>query len=247
MKLRVKNIFAIVLSGVLMAPSVYAAVSLDRTRVVYEGDKNSLSLNISNDNKALPYLAQAWIEDSQGNKINSPLTVLPPVQRIEAGAKSQVKIQALPTIGQLPQDRESLFYFNLREIPPVSEKSNTLQIALQTRVKMFYRPSILLKQLESWPLAITLSKVGDRYQLNNPTPFYITIVDASREVKGNSVVGFEPVMVEPKSHVILKDSIATLGHSPVFTYINDYGARPKLQFNCSDNRCQVKATTDRGE
>ncbi|CAI1948935.1 Chaperone protein papD precursor [Serratia fonticola] len=247
MKLVMKNVGAIMLLGTLITPSVYAAVSLDRTRVVYEGDKKSLSLNISNDNKALPYLAQSWIEDAQGNKINSPLTVLPPVQRIEPGAKSQVKIQGLATINSLPQDRESLFYFNLREIPPVSDKPNTLQIALQTRIKMFYRPAPIVKELETWPQKLTLTKVGDRFQLNNPTAFFITIVDASRTVKGGSIAGFEPIMVEPQSHAIFKTSASTLGNTPVLTYINDYGARPKVQFNCSGSSCQVATITDRGE
>ncbi len=123
-----------------MAPySVYAAIALDRTRVVFDGSEKSVSLNISNENKQLPYLAQGWIEDDKGNKITSPLTVLPPVQRVEANAKSQVKVQGLPAVNGLPQDRESLFYFNLREIPPRSDKPNTLQVALQTRIKLFYR------------------------------------------------------------------------------------------------------------
>ena len=47
-----------------------------------------MSLSVSNQNKQLPYLAQGWLEDEQGNKIQSPLTVLPPVQRIEPGKPS---------------------------------------------------------------------------------------------------------------------------------------------------------------
>lgn len=90
---------------------------------------------------ALP--AQAWIENELAEKITSPMVVVPPIQRTEAGANSQVKIQGLPELAQLPQDRESLFYFNLREIPPRSDKPNTLQIALQTRVKLFYRPAAI--------------------------------------------------------------------------------------------------------
>ncbi|WP_227550703.1 fimbria/pilus periplasmic chaperone, partial [Klebsiella quasipneumoniae] len=46
----------------------------------------------------------------------------------------QVKVQGMPDINKLPADRESLFYFNVREIPPKSNKANTLQIALQTRI-----------------------------------------------------------------------------------------------------------------
>ncbi|MBP0644981.1 fimbria/pilus periplasmic chaperone, partial [Mycobacterium tuberculosis] len=84
-------------------------------------------------------LAQAWIEDPEGNKIESPLTALPPLQRVEPGAKSQIKIQVTGGTIPLAQDKEALYYFNLREIPPKSNKPNTLQIALQTRVKLFYR------------------------------------------------------------------------------------------------------------
>lgn len=82
-----------------------AAIALDRTRVIFDGGQQSVSLSVSNQNKQLPYLAQGWLEDEQGNKIQSPLTVLPPVQRIEPGKPSQVKIQALPAAKQLPQDR----------------------------------------------------------------------------------------------------------------------------------------------
>lgn len=57
----------------------------------------------------------------------------------------QVKIQGLPDIHKLPADRESIFYFNVREIPPKSNKANTLQIALQTRIKLFWRPKALKK------------------------------------------------------------------------------------------------------
>lgn len=96
--------------------SSQAAIALDRTRVVFDGGLQSVSLSVSNQNKQLPYLAQGWLEDEQGNKIQSPLTVLPPVQRIEPGKPSQVKIQALPAAKQLPRDRETLYYFNLREI-----------------------------------------------------------------------------------------------------------------------------------
>ncbi|MED5672825.1 fimbria/pilus periplasmic chaperone, partial [Enterobacter hormaechei] len=101
--------------------------SMDRTRIIFEGMQKSVSLNVANNNKQLPYLAQDWIENEKGEKITSPLIVLPPIQRIEPAKSSQVKIEALPAINSLPQDRESLFYFNLREIPPKSDKPNTLQ------------------------------------------------------------------------------------------------------------------------
>lgn len=62
----------------------------------------------------------------------------------------------------LPQDRESLFYFNLREIPPKSSKPNTLQLALQTRIKLFYRPAPLAVNPNDkpWQEKVTLTREG---------------------------------------------------------------------------------------
>lgn len=230
------------LAGVLGLQQAQAAIALDRTRVVFNGGEKSTSLTISNENKQLPYLAQGWVEDAQGNKITTPLTVLPPLQRLEPGAKSQIKVQALPAANLLVQDRETLFYFNLREIPPKSEKPNTLQLALQTRIKLFYRPKVLsnTEGAAPWQEQLTLTRQGDKYQVNNPTPYYITIVDASSKPGSASAKGFEPVMVAPKGKEMLNVGVAALGNAPVLTYVNDYGGRPQLQFNCGGAECKAK-------
>ncbi|MEA4425811.1 fimbria/pilus periplasmic chaperone [Klebsiella pneumoniae] len=229
------------LASVLGIQQAQAAIALDRTRVVFNGGDKSTSLSVSNENKQLPYLAQGWVEDAQGNKITTPLTVLPPLQRLEPGAKSQIKIQALPAANLLAQDRETLFYFNLREIPPKSEKPNTLQLALQTRIKLFYRPKALssTEGAAPWQEQLTLTKMGDKYQVNNPTPYYITIVDASNKPGAVSAKGFEPVMVAPKGKEMLNVGVSALGNAPVLTYVNDYGGRPQLQFNCSGVECKA--------
>ena len=239
----VVNMLTAALLGALTATSVHAAIALDRTRVVFEGSQNSVSLNISNENKQLPYLAQGWIEDEQGNKITGPLTVLPPVQRIEPGKPSQVKIQALPAAKMLKQDQETLYYFNLREIPPKSTKPNTLQIALQTRIKLFYRPAAIAIDKNGVPPQerLTLTKQGDKYVVNNPTPYYVTIVDASNTRDGLGVKGFQPLMVPPKGSLPLTVSAAAVGSNPVLTYVNDYGGRPKLSFSCNGSNCTVVA------
>ncbi|MGP2874830.1 fimbria/pilus periplasmic chaperone [Serratia ureilytica] len=228
------------LAGAL-APTAQAAIALDRTRVIFDGGVQSVSLSVSNQNKQLPYLAQGWLEDEQGNKIQSPLTVLPPVQRIEPGKPSQVKIQALLAAKMLPQDRETLYYFNLREIPPKSNKPNSLQIALQTRIKLFYRPAAIAPERNAapWQEQLTLSKQGDKYVVNNPTPYYVTLVDAASRKGVEGAKGFEPLMVPPKGSLPLTVSAGSVGNSPVLTYINDYGGRPQLSFSCAGAVCKV--------
>lgn len=231
--------------------NVNAAIGLDRTRVVFDGSKDAASMTITNNNTQLPYLAQGWIEDEQGNKITSPLIVLPPVQRLEPGKKSQVKVQALPAVKSLPQDRETVYYFNLREIPPRSDKANSLQIALQTRIKLFYRPASIVpsqqERSDPWQKQLILTREADDFQVNNPTPYYITLIDARSSKEGKTSPGFEPLMVPPKGTLKLGVSAAALGSKPWLTYVNDYGGRPALAFSCTGNTCKVDAnvsTTD---
>ncbi|TDN49462.1 chaperone protein PapD [Buttiauxella sp. JUb87] len=219
-----------------VVPTAHAAVSLDRTRVIFNGGDKSMTLNIANDNKQLPYLAQAWIEDAQQNKISTgPIVVTPPVQRLEPGAKSLLRLSTTPDISKLPQDRESVFYFSLREIPPRSEKANVLQIALQTRVKMFYRPDAVKARPNAvWQDKLVLTKESAGYKIENPTPYYVTVIGIGGNEKQAQEGKFESVMLAPMSTQNVK---ADTHASPYLAYINDYGGRPVLNFTCSGSRC----------
>lgn len=228
-----------------LSQNANAAVGLDRTRVIFDGGKDATSVNITNNNTQLPYLAQGWIENEEGQKITSPLIVLPPVQRLEPGKQSQLKVQALPAAKALPQDRESVYYFNLREIPPRSDKPNTLQIALQTRIKLFYRPQAIAPTQQDlsnpWQEKLTLTRAGDTYQVNNPTPYYVTLVDARSTKDGKTLPDFEPLMIPPKGSLTLGPTAKALGATPHLAYVNDYGGRPLIAFTCTGNTCKVNA------
>lgn len=65
------------LMGMAFTHQAVAAIALDRTRVIFNGAEKSISLNVSNQNKDLPYLAQGWMENENGERIESPLIVLP--------------------------------------------------------------------------------------------------------------------------------------------------------------------------
>lgn len=232
------------LSCCLVLSNIYsianAAVALDRTRAVFDGANKSISMTVKNNNDTLPYLAQGWIEDSSGKKITSPLIVLPPVQRLEPGKSSQIKVEALPAIKNLPQDRESLFYFNLREIPPKSDKPNTLQIALQTKIKLFYRPESITPsgQSEPWQEKMVLELRNGQVFAKNPTAYFIVITNVNSDDKTN-IQSFKPIMVAPFSQEDLGITSAQLGSKPILTYVNDYGGRPNLFFNCQNSTCNT--------
>ncbi|HDT2998748.1 fimbria/pilus periplasmic chaperone [Proteus faecis] len=229
----------------VISTSAQAALSLDRTRVIFEGDKKSVSLNVANTSEKLPYLAQAWIENDKGVKIQSPFVVVPPVQRVEPGKPTQVKIEAINVLQTLPQDRESIFYFNLREIPPKSEKANVLQLALQTKIKLFYRPEKLIMSgtdiiNNPWQEKVVLQENSSNYTIENPTPYYVTIVNIAKDEKSKTDPNFNPVMLAPFGKDTISVNPSVLGSKPVITYINDYGGRSQVSFSCVSNKCAVK-------
>jgi chaperone protein PapD len=241
MKTNFLMLFPLALSALVTINPASAAVALDRTRVIVDGGSTATTLNIRNDSKDLPYLAQGWIEDETGKKVQSPLLVVPPLQRMEPDSRGQLKVQPLPAAASLPQDRESLYYFNLREVPPKNDAPNSLQLALQTRVKLFYRPQGLkIDPTAPAPqLKLTLKKSGDSYVAVNPTPYYVTLAGAGKD-KTHNLDSFEPVMLAPKSEQPLKLSVAQVGNAPVLAYINDYGGRPKLKFTCQGQQCAAE-------
>ncbi|MCV5656029.1 fimbria/pilus periplasmic chaperone, partial [Escherichia coli] len=80
----------------------------------------------------------------------------------------------------LPKDRESVFWFNVLEVPPkpdaaTATNQSLLQLAFRTRIKLFYRPEGLKGNPSDAPLALKWSwaTAGGQtaLQVTNPTPY----------------------------------------------------------------------------
>lgn len=227
-----------VVSGLLFlfAGSAQAAISIDRTRVILLGDEKSSPVNVINHSKTLPYLAQTWLENEAGEKISSPLTALPPLQRVEKDSTVQIRVTPLAGAGSLPQDRESLFFFNLQEIPPKSDKPNAIQLALRIKVKVFYRPASLKPLAEKvWQEEIRLEPNSQGLTLVNPTPFFVILPEVM--VGKNSLLGEEEaVTLRPKSEVTLP-AVKPKPQKVALKFINDYGAYQPLTYSCTVTTC----------
>lgn len=86
---------------------------------------------------------------------------------------------------------------------------------------------------------IILHKTAQGYRVENPTPYYVTVIGIMAKAGDKIANEFDPVMVAPKSSAELKSGSFA---APVLTFINDYGGRPELTFSCSGDRCQFAKT-----
>lgn len=236
----------LVISAVISAGinAAHAGISLDRTRMVITEKDVSSSANLSNTSPDVPFLAQSWLEDAKGNKITSPILVLPALQRINGGQKGVIRITKTNGIDALPKDRESLFYLNVREIPPKPKKANVLQLSMQSRIKVFYRPTAVIpnRKGEVWQDKLVFKKEGNRLIADNPTPYFITMIGLTRgtEKGGERITTFPGMMIEPKStREIPVNSVNVTDF--VMMYVNDYGGHPEIRYHCSGTLCQSVA------
>lgn len=99
--------------------------------------------------------------------------------------------------------------------------------------------------MNPWQNDVTLSKLSDGWQVNNPTPYYVIFSDASASLNGKTAVGFTPLVIAPQSQQKMAVKVSELGNTPVLTYVNDYGARLPLIFDCSGNACVVNKEKSR--
>lgn len=220
----------------------HATVSPDRTRIIFNASAKSVSVRLTNQSKTDPYLAQSWIEDKEGKKTREFISPIPPLLRIEPDEQAQVRLMAQQNLSRLPADRESLFYYNMREIPPKAEQNNVMQIAMQSRLKLFWRPkAIELKEGQFVPLdKVVISRSSDGLQLKNSSPYYITVGYIG--LNGKTLLpGAESVMVEPFGQA--SQTLKNLPTEFQIGYVGDYGGLEMFKVSCNtvQTSCQSKS------
>lgn len=211
---------ALIASSVFfLSAQTYAGVGLDATRVVYPAGQKEASLGVRSLKETDSFLIQSWVENAEGNKVNS-FVITPPLFLMQGKKENTLRIVD-NTNGALPNDRESLFWLNVKAIPSMNksqELQNTLQFAITSRIKMFYRPSNIKMAPEDAPSKLTFSHQGSAIQVNNPTPYYLTLVS----IKANGTA-LKDNMVAPMSNLTLSPESSASSIS--YKTINDFGAQ----------------------
>ncbi|MBN6042998.1 fimbrial chaperone [Citrobacter sp. ku-bf4] len=218
---------------------VNASITMTGTRIIYNGAAKSTDVHLKNKD-AIPYVVQSWFDngnmaDGPEKSAQVPFIATPPAFRIQSGEGQIIRI--VYTQGkELPQDRESLVYFNFMQIPPTNagqsasqtEKQNSLLIMLRNRVKLFYRPAGLVGDPQKMLENLQVKRISGNKELTisikNNQPYFVTV--AALRPDGSSHIQ------HPKNDMISPFASETF-HFPRtadaqrvrITLINDQGAR----------------------
>jgi P pilus assembly chaperone PapD len=215
-----------------LSGAAHAAIDLGATRVIFNGEDKSASLSIKN-SATQPYVVQTWIEDgpdlSPLGSAHARLMVVPPLLRLDPGKETALRI--VRSKGALPEDKETVFWLDVQEVPPKPTEPNVLQLALRSRIKIFYRPIKLAGTLDSAFGALSWHVVAGAsgtkaLRVHNPSAYHVTFSKISAMVKGG-----QPVELDPKDSMVAPgtdlDIALPTGQAAVdsvsASYINDFG------------------------
>lgn len=161
-------------------------ISLGATRLIYPISAKQVSLPIINNSQKNRYLVNAWIDNENGEKTKD-LLMTPPLFVSEAGTENTFRI--IKVADNFPQNKESIYWVNVKTIPSVSkevlENSNVLQLAILSRIKLFIRPNNLPYVSEDALKNIKFHGTADGIEIENLSPYFISFVNI--KVDGESL------------------------------------------------------------
>lgn len=229
-----KNLRKYLLPLLLLSHACLAGMTIESSRVVFSASDRERSLMMANEN-SYPVLIQTWVDN--GNLKNTPETVdnvpvipLPGVFRLEPQEKKNLRLLAT----HLPQatDRESLYWLNVYEIPPVEAKLpanlSAVKVAVRLQLKLFFRPENLSpspdKVVEQQKIELQRVPGSLAIKIGNPTPYFATYSSLSLTGEGHEKT-LVPGMVSPFSTKTINTGMPT-GWQPqriTFELIDDDG------------------------
>ncbi len=208
-------LFALALTSLLLCRLVDASVMVNATRFIYKASDKEVTVAAMNKAKR-PVLMKAWTdvgdESSKADSIKTPFLITPPLVKIDGDKEQVYRLRLVDGADSLPKDRESVFWINLLEVPPKiasdadpqrGESKDTIQLAFQYRLKIFYRPSDMPGEPEEaaeklrWVIAND-DQGKPRINAINESCYHVSLSRIAVRVDGRDI-RVKPEMVAPRS------------------------------------------------
>jgi len=207
-----------------------STVALGGTRIIYPAHESEVSLKISNTSPQAS-LVQVWFDSGNPRSTpdtgQAPFIASPPLFRIDPSNAQVVRIMYLDE--PLPQDRESVFWLNVLDVPPMTlaqgAANGILDMAFRSRIKLFYRPVGLRQNVEDAALQLRWEWQGRQpseaaaiharsdsaaitnndgiIRVVNDSPFHLSLSAVRLHkldgLSDDADIALVPVMLKPKS------------------------------------------------
>ena len=227
----------------LLTSQVSANVLLGGTRIIYNESDKEVTIRLSNTD-ANDSLVQVWFDSNDPKSTpetgTAPFIATPPIFRLDKNKSQTLRIIFVQD--PIARDKESVFWLNVLDIPPAPPQSvddtNYMQIAIRSRIKLFYRPTGLVgtpkeagKQV-TWALAQTPS--GIVLRANNDSDYNVSLGKVTAHI-GDKEQNIDASMLSPKSSSDF--AMSKLSNVPDgvikidYESINDYGGKDSHQYS----------------
>lgn len=203
----------------ISAQPASASLAADQTRYIFQGDKDALTITVKNNDEKRTFGGQAWVDNITEKDTRPTFVVTPSFFKVKPNGQQTLRV--IMASDHLPQDKESVYWLNLQDIPPALEGSG-LAIALRTKMKLFYRPSGLMAGRKGAEEGISLqSRPDGQTVLVNTTPYIYAIgslLDTNgKAISVNNDTAQKLLMFMPGDEVNVKGQVVKVSS------LNDYG------------------------
>lgn len=177
---------------------------INATRLIYPQGADSITVAVRNTRTDIPYLVQVSVSRIQEGNEPSSFIVRPPLFRLEPSTTSQIRISALAA--ELPNDRESIFYFHAKAIPAskapkhneqFSGVGGAVQFGVGNIIKVFYRPNNLAYSSVEAQKKLQFSQAKGGIKVSNPSPYFVSFSGIKIDKKPISLNTPEARMLAP--------------------------------------------------
>lgn len=214
------------LLGGWVSQCLAGGIVLERTRVIYDAGKKEAALPVANRSENLPYLLQSWVDNAQGTERGS-FIITPPLFRLDANSDSSLRIIKSPK--NIINDKESLFFINVRAIPAKKQSDDTnnnmLTLVFKTRIKLFYRPTNLVDKPYDAYKSLEYKYSNNELDIYNPSAYHIVFAGLAL---GKTDLTNKIDYIAPGEHKRLAVPAAA-GKTVQWAAINDYGGATKTE------------------
>lgn len=209
----------------------FAGVVVGGTRFVYGEKDNAITVDLKNTSD-INFLINTKIMLFSGSAAENkevPFIATPPLFRLSVGHTNKLRI--IKTDNTLPADRESLFQLSIAAIPEGGNVPDSVQMAVRSHFKLFYRPAGLPSRPYSASEKLKWYFYNKDLLVKNSSPYYVTF----SHLDINGVQAKTAGMIAPYSTLVVPGCNGQLPCTVSGQTVNDYGKiMPEIKFTVTE-------------